>query len=47
MIASTWTESDSLKAEQICAEYRKQHDLSDQVGKTAGIDPKSGRILDW
>ena len=25
-------------------EYQKQHDLSDRIGQTAGIDPASGRI---
>jgi len=41
---STWTESDTANAEQIWAEYKRQRDLSDHVGKTAGIDPKSGRV---
>jgi hypothetical protein len=44
MKTSTWTNSDTTKAEQIWAEYQRQHDLSDQAGKTAGIDPKSGRV---
>lgn len=39
-----WTESDSVKAKQIWAKYLKQNDVSDRVGQTAGIDPKSGRI---
>ena len=39
-----WTEADSIKARQIWKEYQKQHDLSDQTGWTAGIDPQSGRI---
>jgi hypothetical protein len=44
MTISTWTESDTDKAKQIWAAYQKAHDLSDDVGKTAGIDPKSGRV---
>ena len=44
MTVTTWTESDTAKAEQIWAEYQRHHDLSGSVGKTAGIDPKSGRI---
>lgn len=39
-----WTDSDSTKAKQIWTKYLKQHDLSDRLGQTAGIDPKSGRI---
>jgi len=44
MTVSTWTESDTAKAEQIWADYQHEHDLSGDVGKTAGIDPKSGRV---
>ena len=44
MTTSIWTDSDTIKAEQIWAEYQRQHDLSGDVGKTVGIDPKSGRI---
>ena len=39
-----WQESDSIKAKQIWIEYQRQHDLSDRIGQTAGIDPRSGRI---
>ncbi len=41
---SKWTEADSVKAKKIWAEYIKRHDLSNRIGQTAGIDPKSGRI---
>ena len=44
MRLSNWTEADSVKAKQIWAEYQQQHDLSDRIGQTAGIDPDSGRI---
>jgi hypothetical protein len=44
MAASHWTEADTLKAQQIWAEYQRQHDLSDRKGQTAGIDPASGRV---
>jgi len=44
MTASTWTESDTAKAEQIWSEYQQQQDLSKCVGKTAGIDPQTGRV---
>jgi len=44
MAASTWTESDTAKAEQIWSEYQEHHDLSDGIGKPAGIDPHTGRV---
>ena len=44
MAVSTWTESDTVKAEQIWSEYQKQHDLSTYMGKTAGIDPNTGHV---
>ncbi len=44
MAVSTWTESDTVKAEQIWSAYQKQHDLSTCIGKTVGIDPDTGRI---
>ena len=39
-----WTQADSREAKQIWEEYQKQHNLSDRIGQTAGIDPKSRRI---
>ena len=39
-----WTEADSRKCKQIWTEYQKQHDITDRIGQTAGIDPKSGQI---
>ncbi len=39
-----WTQTDSREAKQIWEEYQKQHNLSDRIGQTAGIDPKSERI---
>lgn len=44
MSVSTWTDSDTQKASKIWADYQQHHDLSGQIGKTAGIDPKSGRV---
>ena len=44
MTVSNWTESDSEKAQVIWDEYQKDHDLTEQVGQTAGIDPVSGRV---
>ena len=39
-----WTQTDSRKAKQIWKEYQKQHNLSNRIGQTAGIDPKTKRI---
>lgn len=44
MKRENWTQADSDKAKQIWEEYQKQHNLSDRIGQTAGIDPKSRRI---
>lgn len=44
MTASTWTESDSAVAATIWANYQRHHDLSACLGKTAGIDPHTGRV---
>ena len=40
----SWTHIDSQEAKQIWEEYQKQHNLSDRIGQTVGIDPKSKRI---
>ena len=44
MELSIWSDVDSLKAKQIWAVYRQQHDLSERLGQTVGIDPPTGRI---
>lgn len=44
MKLSNWSEADSTKAKQIWKQYQKRNDLSERIGQTAGIDPKSGRI---
>lgn len=44
MRRSNWTKADSIKAKQIWTKYQQQHDLSDRIGQTVGIDPKSGEI---
>ena len=38
------TPADMVRAEQIWADYQKQHDVSDRKGQAAGIDPVSGRV---
>jgi hypothetical protein len=44
METTQWEETDSKKAKQIWANYQQQHDLTDRIGQTVGIDPKSGRV---
>ena len=44
MTGTTWTESDSPTAQHIWVEYQKHRDLSTCRGKTAGIDPHTGRV---
>ena len=35
---------DSDNAERLWAEYQRQHDVSEQVGQTVGVDVRSGRL---
>ena len=44
MSVSHWTEADSNRAQKIWSEYEQQHDLSQKVGQTAGIDPATSCI---
>ena len=41
---ASWTDEDTAKCKRIWEAYQKEHDLSDRVGDTAGIDPESGRV---
>ena len=38
------TDIDIQRAQQIWADYQRQQDVSTQQGRTAGIDPVSGRV---
>lgn len=44
MTQTQWTEADSAKAREIWDRYQRKHDVSDRIGQTAGIDPRSGRV---
>lgn len=44
MTVFNWTEADSKRAQEIWSEYQQRHDVSKNVGQTAGIEPVSGRI---
>jgi hypothetical protein len=41
---SNWTEADSRRAKHIWTEYQKQHDITERIGQTAGIDPESEQV---
>jgi hypothetical protein len=41
---NTWTERDTERAKEVWAAYQRQHDISERIGQTAGIDPASGQI---
>lgn len=38
------TDADVARAQQIWAEYQKEHDVTDRKGQAAGIDPSNGRV---
>ena len=44
MQSPNWTQADTRKAKQIWAEDQERHNLSDRIGQTVGIDPKSGNV---
>lgn len=44
MTTSNWTETDSLRAQEIWSDYQQQNDLSEKLGQTVGIDPVSSRV---
>ena len=44
MSETKWSPAQLERAKAIWAEYQKQHDVSDRLGQTAGIDPVSGRV---
>jgi len=43
-MATTWSDTDTAEAKRIWREYQENHDVSQQEGRAAGIDPVSGRI---
>ena len=38
------TDLDTERARQYWAQYQRQHDVSDRIGETVGIDPVTGRV---
>jgi hypothetical protein len=43
-MATTWSDTDTAEVKRIWREYQEKHDVSQLEGRTAGIDPVSGRI---
>jgi hypothetical protein len=41
---SDWTPADTEKAQQIWADYQREHDVSDRIGQAVGIEPHSGQL---
>jgi hypothetical protein len=39
---ANWTVADTARAQELWADFQRQHDLSERQGQTVGIDPKSG-----
>src|SRR5881398_534085 len=44
MPASTWADADTERTRRIWADYQRKHEVSALMGRTAGIDPVSGRV---
>jgi len=44
MSGTPWIESDTERALRFWEAYQRQHDVSDRIGQTAGVDPLSGQI---
>jgi len=44
MMSTSTITVDIERACQIWEEYQRQHDVSDRIGQTVGIDPVSGHI---
>lgn len=44
MMTATWKPEYTAHAQQIWERFQQQHDLSDQRGKVAAIDPESGQV---
>jgi len=41
---TAWSDTDTATAKRIWSGYQTTHDVSPEEGRTAGIDPVSGRI---
>ncbi len=44
MSSTIWTEADTEQALSIWADYLSRHDVTTEIGRTAGIDPANGRV---
>jgi hypothetical protein len=39
-----WKPGYTERAQEVWAEYQRTHDVADQKGRAAGVDPVSGRV---
>ena len=44
MAATNWSDADTARALQFWKQYQRDHDVSDRMGQTVGIDPIEGRV---
>ena len=44
MAVENWTKTETEQARHIWKAYQQEHDVSTQIGQTAGIDPVSRRV---
>ena len=44
MAGDTWTETDTVRARQFWEAYQRQHDVTERIGQTAGIDAINGEV---
>jgi hypothetical protein len=44
MSASNWTDADTTRALEFWKAYQRDHDISDRIGQTVGIDPVGGGV---
>ena len=44
MVATPLSSQNAEQARRIWVEYQEQHDTSDRIGQTVGIDPVSGQV---
>ena len=44
MAGDTWTENDTIRAQQFWQAYQRQHDVTKRIGQTVGIDAINGQV---
>ena len=44
MAGDTWTENDTIRAQQFWRAYQRQYDVTERIGQTAGLDAINGQV---